>query len=168
MKREPLLKPHDYPPFSNTIKLEEGEKKPRTRVMSPIKSIAIIGAGPAGAIAVDALAQEQAFDTIRVFERREKAGGCWSVHPICFKSNSLPLPGLQTPRIIFNNYQTSRSSQIERQMELCQFQRIFLLPLLTMISTDSQRRQFTPPSKQILTLLQCPSLRNLFRRKDQP
>ena len=47
--------------------------------MAPIKSVAIIGAGPAGAITVDALAQEKAFDTIRVFERREKAGGCWSV-----------------------------------------------------------------------------------------
>lgn len=47
--------------------------------MSQIKSIAIIGAGPAGAIAVDALAQEKAFDVIRVFERQEKAGGCWYV-----------------------------------------------------------------------------------------
>ncbi|KAL4786964.1 hypothetical protein BJX76DRAFT_319655 [Aspergillus varians] len=46
--------------------------------MAPhVKSVAIIGAGPAGAIAVDAFAQEQAFDRIRVFERREKAGGCW-------------------------------------------------------------------------------------------
>jgi cation diffusion facilitator CzcD-associated flavoprotein CzcO len=42
-----------------------------------IKSVAIIGAGPAGAIAVDALAQEKAFDVIRVFDRQEKAGGCW-------------------------------------------------------------------------------------------
>lgn len=41
--------------------------------------MAIIGAGPAGAIAVDAFAQEKAFDLIRVFERREKAGGCWFV-----------------------------------------------------------------------------------------
>jgi cation diffusion facilitator CzcD-associated flavoprotein CzcO len=47
--------------------------------MASIKSIAIIGAGPAGAITVDALAQEQEFDSIRVFERREKAGGCWFV-----------------------------------------------------------------------------------------
>lgn len=45
--------------------------------MSAIKSVAVIGAGPAGAIATDALAQEQEFDIIRVFERREKAGGCW-------------------------------------------------------------------------------------------
>ncbi|KAJ5520234.1 hypothetical protein N7463_000687 [Penicillium fimorum] len=45
--------------------------------MPQIKSIAIIGAGPAGAIAVDALAQEKVFDIIRVFERQEKAGGCW-------------------------------------------------------------------------------------------
>lgn len=42
-----------------------------------IKRVAIIGAGPAGAIAVDAFHKEQAFDVIRVFERREKAGGCW-------------------------------------------------------------------------------------------
>lgn len=47
--------------------------------MSGIKRVAVIGAGPAGAIAVDALAQEQVFDVIRVFERREKVGGCWYV-----------------------------------------------------------------------------------------
>jgi NADPH-dependent glutamate synthase beta subunit-like oxidoreductase len=47
------------------------------QIMAPIKKVAVIGAGPAGAIAVDALAQEEAFDIIRVFERREKAGGCW-------------------------------------------------------------------------------------------
>lgn len=47
--------------------------------MPGIKRVAVIGAGPAGAIAVDALAQEQAFDVIRVFERREKVGGCWYV-----------------------------------------------------------------------------------------
>jgi cation diffusion facilitator CzcD-associated flavoprotein CzcO len=42
-----------------------------------IKRVAIIGLGPGGAIAIDALAQEEAFDTIRVFERREGPGGCW-------------------------------------------------------------------------------------------
>ncbi|KAJ5161062.1 hypothetical protein N7492_006454 [Penicillium capsulatum] len=45
--------------------------------MSSIKSVAVIGAGPSGAIAVDALVQERTFDVIRVFERQEKAGGCW-------------------------------------------------------------------------------------------
>ncbi|KAK7736661.1 hypothetical protein SLS53_006867 [Cytospora paraplurivora] len=45
--------------------------------MSPIKRVAVIGAGPAGAITVDALAQEQTFDVIRLFERREGPGGCW-------------------------------------------------------------------------------------------
>ncbi|KAM0435889.1 hypothetical protein ACHAPT_002781 [Fusarium lateritium] len=43
----------------------------------PVKRVAVIGAGPAGAIAVDALAQEKSFDLIRVFERREGPGGCW-------------------------------------------------------------------------------------------
>jgi len=44
---------------------------------NPAKRIAIIRAGPAGAIAIDAFAQEQAFDIIRVFERSEAPGGCW-------------------------------------------------------------------------------------------
>ncbi|KAG6358112.1 hypothetical protein INS49_013996 [Diaporthe citri] len=43
----------------------------------PVKRVAVVGAGPSGAIAVDALAQEKAFDVIRVFERREGPGGCW-------------------------------------------------------------------------------------------
>ncbi|CAK9781744.1 FAD/NAD(P)-binding domain-containing protein [Cutaneotrichosporon oleaginosum] len=41
------------------------------------KRVAVIGAGPAGGIAVDALAQEKCFEVIRVFERREGPGGCW-------------------------------------------------------------------------------------------
>lgn len=47
--------------------------------MAPVKRVAVIGAGPAGAISIDALAQEKAFDIIRVFERREGPGGCWWV-----------------------------------------------------------------------------------------
>lgn len=47
--------------------------------MALIRSVAIVGAGPAGAITIDALSQEKAFDRIKVFERRESAGGCWSV-----------------------------------------------------------------------------------------
>lgn len=43
------------------------------------KRVVVIGAGPAGAITIDALAQEKAFDLIRVFERREGPGGCWFV-----------------------------------------------------------------------------------------
>ncbi|KAI6323557.1 hypothetical protein MCOR34_001810 [Pyricularia oryzae] len=45
--------------------------------MPSIKRVAVIGAGPSGAITLDALAKEQAFDVIRVFERREGPGGCW-------------------------------------------------------------------------------------------
>ncbi|KAM0559854.1 hypothetical protein ACHAPJ_003802 [Fusarium lateritium] len=45
--------------------------------ISNVKRVAVIGAGPAGAITIDALAQEKNFDVIRVFERRERAGGCW-------------------------------------------------------------------------------------------
>jgi cation diffusion facilitator CzcD-associated flavoprotein CzcO len=42
-----------------------------------VKRVAVIGLGPSGAISIDALAQEQAFDVIRVFERRDAPGGCW-------------------------------------------------------------------------------------------
>ncbi|KAH6876346.1 hypothetical protein B0T10DRAFT_521172 [Thelonectria olida] len=41
------------------------------------RRVAVIGAGPSGAIATDALVKEQAFQTIRVFERRAGIGGTW-------------------------------------------------------------------------------------------
>ncbi|KAK7697083.1 hypothetical protein SLS64_013934 [Diaporthe eres] len=41
------------------------------------RRVAVIGAGPSGAIAADALAREQAFETIRVFDRRPVIGGTW-------------------------------------------------------------------------------------------
>lgn len=46
-------------------------------IMGVIRRVAVIGAGPAGAITIDALAKENTFDLIRVFERREAAGGRW-------------------------------------------------------------------------------------------
>ncbi|KAK3693298.1 hypothetical protein B0T22DRAFT_525709 [Podospora appendiculata] len=45
------------------------------------RRVAVIGAGPAGAIATDALVKEQVFDTIRVFDRRAVAGGTWVYTP---------------------------------------------------------------------------------------
>lgn len=45
--------------------------------LKPAKRVAVIGAGPSGAIAVDALVKENVFDVIKVFERREAPGGCW-------------------------------------------------------------------------------------------
>ena len=41
------------------------------------RTVAVIGAGPAGAIATDALVKEQAFDKVRVFDRRPVIGGLW-------------------------------------------------------------------------------------------
>ncbi|KAI1078742.1 thiol-specific monooxygenase [Whalleya microplaca] len=46
-----------------------------------IRRVAVVGAGPAGAIATDALVKEQAFDEIRVFERHAIAGGTWVYVP---------------------------------------------------------------------------------------
>ncbi|TDZ14737.1 Thiol-specific monooxygenase [Colletotrichum orbiculare MAFF 240422] len=55
-----------------------------------IKSVAVIGAGAAGAVTAAALKAEEFFDTIRVFERRESAGGTWIYDP-----NPAELPPLQ-------------------------------------------------------------------------
>lgn len=66
----------------------------------PVRRVAVIGAGPAGAIAIDALAQEKAFDIIRVFERRERAGGCWYVINNSLslsKYSCFPLENIQPP-----------------------------------------------------------------------
>ncbi|KAK6079446.1 thiol-specific monooxygenase [Seiridium cupressi] len=41
------------------------------------RRVAVIGAGPAGAIATDALVKEQAFETVRIFDRRAGIGGTW-------------------------------------------------------------------------------------------
>ncbi|GKT89195.1 dimethylaniline monooxygenase [Colletotrichum tofieldiae] len=40
-------------------------------------SVAVIGAGPSGISAVKALSEEQAFDRIQVFDRRDRIGGTW-------------------------------------------------------------------------------------------
>ncbi|ODV82408.1 FAD/NAD(P)-binding domain-containing protein [Suhomyces tanzawaensis NRRL Y-17324] len=42
-----------------------------------ISSVAIIGAGPAGLVALDALIREEKFSNIRLFERKQEAGGSW-------------------------------------------------------------------------------------------
>ena len=52
-------------------------KLPDMGAVGAVKRVAVIGAGPAGAITIDSLAKEKAFDAIRVFERREAPGGCW-------------------------------------------------------------------------------------------
>ncbi|CAK7228849.1 hypothetical protein SCUCBS95973_007020 [Sporothrix curviconia] len=43
--------------------------------------IAVIGAGPSGLAAVRALAAENAFSTLRVFDRRDHVGGLWHYDP---------------------------------------------------------------------------------------
>lgn len=50
-----------------------------------VQRVAVIGAGPSGAIALDSLVREKAFDVVKVFERREKAGGVWYVWPSAWK-----------------------------------------------------------------------------------
>lgn len=52
-----------------------------------IHTVAIIGAGASGAIALDALLAERVFTRIVVFERRNDTGGVW-----CFDPNPEPRP----------------------------------------------------------------------------
>ncbi|USW53485.1 Putative flavin monooxygenase, FAD/NAD(P)-binding domain superfamily [Septoria linicola] len=48
---------------------------------SKTRRVAVIGAGPSGAITTDTLVKEQAFDNIRVFDRRAGVGGTWHYTP---------------------------------------------------------------------------------------
>jgi len=78
-------------------------------MMAPIKSIAVIGAGPAGAITVDALFQEKTFDEIKVFERQREAGGCWFASlPSHYESPLTLFAGFRTSLVTSNSYQTWR------------------------------------------------------------
>lgn len=54
------------------------------------KSVAVIGTGPSGLSAVKALHEENVFDRIRVFERRNRVGGLWHYDPI---PDVFPTPG---------------------------------------------------------------------------
>ncbi len=51
-------------------------------IESTIKSVAIIGAGPAGLSAIQALEAEGQFETIHVYERKSETGGLWYVDTI--------------------------------------------------------------------------------------
>ncbi|UCK58280.1 hypothetical protein AFCA_001143 [Aspergillus flavus] len=42
------------------------------------KRVALVGGGPAGLAAIRELVQEQCFDYIRVFERKDRVGEIWS------------------------------------------------------------------------------------------
>ncbi|KAK4646862.1 uncharacterized protein QC761_0028550 [Podospora bellae-mahoneyi] len=46
-----------------------------------VRRVAVIGVDPASIIATDALAKEQAFDVVRVFDRRPIIGGTWVYTP---------------------------------------------------------------------------------------
>jgi cation diffusion facilitator CzcD-associated flavoprotein CzcO len=50
------------------------------------RRVAVIGTGPSGLAALRALSDENAFDTIRVFERRDRVGGTWYVQATCIIS----------------------------------------------------------------------------------
>ncbi|KAJ9602108.1 hypothetical protein H2200_013468 [Cladophialophora chaetospira] len=46
------------------------------------KTVAVIGTGPSGISAAKALSDENIFDRIRVFERRDRVGGTWNFDPV--------------------------------------------------------------------------------------
>ncbi|KAL4889705.1 hypothetical protein BDV59DRAFT_210131 [Aspergillus ambiguus] len=57
------------------------------------RNIAVIGTGPSGFSAVKALHDENVFDRIRVFERRDRVGGIWHYDPV---PDNFPVPGDHT------------------------------------------------------------------------
>ncbi|RDI80939.1 hypothetical protein Vi05172_g9137 [Venturia inaequalis] len=83
-----------------------GDERTIMENQPPIKSVAVIGAGAAGAITAAALVRENVFETIRVFERRGSPGGTWiydanTTPPLDISPGSLPTdidPPLPLPR----------------------------------------------------------------------
>jgi len=67
------------PIYQNRAPNASGTRNSRTIMVVTARSVAVIGAGPSGAIATEALVKEQAFDRIRVFERKAVIGGAWYV-----------------------------------------------------------------------------------------
>ncbi|KAK5994651.1 Thiol-specific monooxygenase [Cladobotryum mycophilum] len=63
-----------------------------------IKSVAVVGAGAAGAVTAAALKAEEAFDVIRVFERREAPGGTW-IYDEAVQPDILVGPGARPPEV---------------------------------------------------------------------
>lgn len=74
-------------------------------ISGPIKSVAIIGAGPSGAGAAKAFLKESTFDRIQVYEKRESFGGLWnytvetdvSTTPVPCESSSLDVKPVFNP-----------------------------------------------------------------------
>ncbi|KAL5615812.1 hypothetical protein FOBRF1_004560 [Fusarium oxysporum] len=78
-----------------TVKLP---KPTRTKAMSEIRSVAIIGGGASGTAAAAALKAEEYFEKIRVFERREAPGGTWLYDEV--PSTPPPIqPGALPPKV---------------------------------------------------------------------
>lgn len=80
--------------------------------------IAIIGAGPSGVVAVKALlAENKAFALIKVFERRDRAGGAWNYTPndVQVQKKPVSIPSLDPrdvdPPIHLTDHHGSRESQ---------------------------------------------------------
>jgi cation diffusion facilitator CzcD-associated flavoprotein CzcO len=137
-------------------------------IMPSIKTVAIIGAGPAGAIAVDALAQEQEFEIIRVFERREKAGGCWYDELSAPENSHLIYLGLVTLKTMFNNCQISMLLQIAPPIRPYQSPLSCLLSYPKTPNTDSMKPPSIQPLRPISTRSLCLSAKSHFPKNDPP
>lgn len=99
-------------------------------------SVAIIGAGPSGLIALDALIRENKFQRVRLFERNKEAGGAWlfsrdppqklgdlkelsSRTPVKFDEARLPneLPGYTTKSTQLKYSDSSIYSELESNVD---------------------------------------------------
>lgn len=101
-----------------------------------VNTVAIIGGGPSGIIALDALVREKKFQKVSLFERRREAGGCWIFdeaipEPLPLikylsvrKANNTEiledeLPGYFPKRVRQSFYDTATYSYLESNVEAC-------------------------------------------------
>lgn len=129
-----------------------------------VKLVAVISAGQAGPITIDALAQEKAFDMIRVFERREIARGCW---PAIFRSTTQEKNPTLTGLAIAPSLERRQISlHWPPTMPTRRSQSNHSYPVSTARSTsrDSLSLPYNPRSKITLTMFPCNSAKNLYHR----
>lgn len=109
---------------------QDSEDYARVKLNSPVKSVAIIGGGASGAIALDTLKSLDHFEEIVLYERRDVLGGVWNLD---VNPNSLDIPPgvdqnvldppLVVPESIDGGKKTSRSNQ-ERYVHTASYENL--------------------------------------------
>lgn len=68
--------------------------------LNPVKKVAVIGGGPCGVGVIRPLVEENAFDEIVVFEKRDRTGGLWNYATEDFYSQKHNVPSVDPSELV--------------------------------------------------------------------